>query len=235
MSMINFEKKIAYKFKQKNLLEQAFTHKSFAFENLKGEGHNERLEFLGDAILDLVLAQELMKHFPEDNEGALSKKRASLVNEAVLTERAIELGLNEYLRLGKGELQSGGAQRPRILSSTYEAVVGAYFLERGYEKVQEWVWGHFIHKANELSQGPDFEKDFKTRLQVLAQTNFKTTPTYELISESGPAHARVFISEVIINEKKWLGEGVSKKNSEQAAAEKAMYELTIQDKESSNV
>ena len=220
-----FQKNISYIFKQPDLLLQALTHKSYAFEFQQGLGHNERLEFLGEAILDMVLAQELMTQFPQDDEGALSKKRASLVNEAVLAEKAQFLALGEFVRLGKGEIQSGGALRPRILASTYEAVVGAYFLDCGYEKTQNWVWSHFSALAEVLSQGPDFEKDFKTRLQELSQTLYKITPSYELVSENGPSHSKVFVTSVVIGSHRWTGEGAAKKISEQAAAEAALHEL----------
>lgn len=225
-----FEKKIGYAFQQPELIRQALTHKSFAFEQQNGLGHNERLEFLGDAVIDLVLAQKLMSEFPLDDEGALSKKRASLVNEAVLAEIASELSLAEFVRLGKGEIQSGGASRPRILASTYEAIVGACFLDSGYERVQELIWSHFFAKSAELTRGPDFEKDFKTRLQEQAQNLFKITPTYEMISEVGPAHARIFTTHVHIGSRSWSGEGTSKKISEQAAAEKALQELDLEKK-----
>lgn len=220
-----FEKQIGYSFQNKDLIAQAFTHKSYAFENLQGQGYNERLEFLGDAVLNLALAQELMVLFPQDEEGALSKKRASLVNETVFAEQAKVLHLGEYLRLGKGEIASGGLFRPRILASTYEAVVGAYFLELGYEKTCQLVRNHFGSRVQVISQRPNFEKDFKSRLQEFVQGQYKVTPDYLVISEEGPPHARVFVSEVTIGERRWTGEGSSKKISEQAAAESALAAL----------
>ncbi len=220
-----FEKQIGTSFQNKDLMAQALTHKSYAFENLQGQGYNERLEFLGDAVLNLALAQELLVVFPQDEEGALSKKRASLVNETVFAEQAKVLNLVDFLRLGKGEIASGGLLRPRILASTYEAVVGAYFLEFGYEKTCELIRTHFGPRVQAISQRPNFEKDFKSRLQEFVQGQYKVTPDYLVISEAGPPHARVFVSEVTIGERKWIGEGSSKKISEQAAAESALAEF----------
>lgn len=213
-------------FTNKELLQRALTHKSYAYENLQGHGYNERLEFLGDAVLDLIMTQALMEEFPLDEEGALSKKRASLVNEAVLAEQAKSLRLDESLRLGKGEAASGGIQRSRILCSTYEAVLGAYFTEHGYDKTKVWVLGHFASKMSELSQSPDFALDFKSRLQEYSQSMFKVTPTYTVLEEKGPAHQRAFTSEVAVLTNRWAGEGSSKKAAEQAAAKLAYLELT---------
>ncbi len=230
-----FQKQIQYSFQNRELIAQAFTHKSFAFESLQGQGDNERLEFLGDAVLNLVLAQELMVLFPNDMEGALSKKRASLVNEMVFAEQAKILNLGDFLRLGKGEISSGGLRRPRILASTYEAVIGAYFIERGYELTCQLIRQHFGDRVLEISLRPDFEKDFKSRLQELSQNYLKVTPTYTILSESGPPHARVFVSTLILGENQWSGEGPSKKISEQAAAEKALAQLDTEEMKSAKL
>lgn len=207
------------------LFEQALTHKSYANEKKMLELHNEKLEFLGDAVLDLVLAALLMSKFPLDSEGALSKKRASLVNEQVLSEIARKLNLSDFIRVGQGELQNGALERPRILAACYEALVGAYFLEYGFENVKAWISGHFDEKIQEISFQVDFEKDFKTRLQVYSQEKYKMIPDYKLISEEGPSHQKSFKSEVCILDRKWFGEGGSKKSSEQAAAAAALMDL----------
>lgn len=209
----------------------ALTHKSFANEQEKGSAaHNERLEFLGDAVLGAALSAKLMSEFPDENEGALSKRRASLVNEERLAEIAAQFGLAERLRLGKGELKTGGAAKPRILACGLEAYIGAVFLDGGFPAAQTIVETLFVDEIGRLRESPvDFERDFKTRLQEYAHGMLQLTPVYTLVDEDGPAHARCFKVAVSLGETETArGEGRSKKAAEQEAARAALEVLKAQ-------
>lgn len=214
---------------QEKLYVQALTHKSFSGN---GEGHNEKLEFLGDAVLDLAMADLLMRRFPDNDEGRLSKKRASLVNELGLSRVGSHLGLSSYLRLGKSELQSQGAQKPRLIAGCFEALVGAIYLDQGYLVVQAWIEKQFAEILAREDIEKDFITDFKTRFQELAQATLKQTPVYQVVGEMGPSHARVFVVQVKTENEVW-GEasGNSKKVAEQAAAEKALEVLSKRNEE----
>lgn len=221
--MIELEKRLGYEFKNPSLLRQALTHKSHANELKNSVEHNEKLEFLGDAVLDLMVGELLFVKFPQDNEGGLSKKRASVVNEDVLSEMAISMGLNDLLLLGKGEAQTGGAAKPRLLASSFEALIGAMYLDGGYEKVRPFFQREFEAVVERICQSEDFERDYKTRLQELVQKNLKQTPKYEVIAEEGPPHDRIFAVCVKVQDEVWAqGRGRSKKIAEQLAAQSAI-------------
>lgn len=221
--MTELEKKLNYKFKKNELLERALTHKSFAHELRERCDHNEKLEFLGDAVLDLVLGEYLMEKFPSDGEGGLSKKRASLVNEDVLCKISADLELSKYMHLGRGESLTGGAQKPRLLASAYEALLGAVFLDGGFEAAREFARRDFAGLIESIDPTKDFEKDYKTRLQEVMQKETKEAPVYELISEDGPPHDRIFTVCVRVKEINLAtGTGRSKKIAEQEAAKKAL-------------
>lgn len=220
-------KGLKYHFNKPELFIQAVTHKSRANENRDETlGHNERLEFLGDAVLDLVLSDILMEHFPNDNEGSLSKRRASLVNESSLAEVALQIGLGEVLQVGKGEEVSGGRSKPRILASALEALFGAIFLDSGYASALSAGKSLFAPLVETLNQDAEYERDFKTRLQEASQKKFGKTPLYVLVETQGPEHLKEFRTRVLIGEKVY-GEGVgrTKKQAEQNAAEKALVEI----------
>lgn len=220
------EQQIQYQFKDSELLVLALTHKSYSNE-LNSQGlNNERLEFLGDAVLDFVMSDFLMDLFPQDNEGNLSKKRASLVNEEVLAQIAQKLEIDKYLRLGKGEDQQGGRSKPRLLASTFEALIGAVYKDGGFEIANDILRKLFAGQIQNTSTIHDFESDYKTRFQEFTQKKYKTTPTYTLISETGPSHDPCFEVEVKLNEKnKFIGQGKSKKAAEQKAAQVALQKL----------
>lgn len=210
---------------------QAMTHRSFHHEEAAGSsvGHNEKLEFLGDAVLDLALSDQLMGHFAHLDEGSLSRIRASLVNEKVLAEIALELGMDERLRLGRGELQTGGAKKPRLLSSAFEAYLGAVYLDGGFEVAKELVQGLFAKRLKLIDPQGFFDEDYKTRLQELLQERFRLTPRYELVSEQGPAHDRLFQVAVIFQDQALAkGQGRSKKQAEQEAARAALQVIQQQ-------
>ena len=222
MSLV--ENLLKYQFRNQALLNQALTHKSYHYESKTfSKGHNEKLEFLGDAVLDLVLSEYLMESFPEDSEGSLSKKRASLVNEGVLSQIAKQLDLSQYIQLGKGEQISKGEQKPRLLASVYEALLGAIFLDSGFEAVRKTARPHFTALIKEMNSTEDYSQDFKTKLQEEVQAVLRETPSYALILESGPPHDRTFEVEVRIkNRALTKATGKSKKIAEQEAARLAL-------------
>ncbi len=220
-------------FRDENLFHQALTHKSFHNENIRlSPGHNERLEFLGDAVLDLILSDCLFNQLTDSNEGDLSKLRASLVNEASLAEMAVELELGPHLKLGKGETLSGGTSKPRLLSSVLEALIGAIYVDQGYQAAKDFVLEIFKQKIEEIDLSVHYKSDYKTRLQEKLQDLKKRTPQYVLIKEEGPDHSKVFhvalnLDSVTLS----TGVGKSKKQAEQEAAKKALEEIESQETE----
>jgi ribonuclease-3 len=209
------EATLPYEFQRKDLLRLALTHRSAPLRS--GETHNERLEFLGDAVLGLAMSDLLMHRFPEASEGDLSKIRASLVNARTLAVKAAHLAIGRWLRLGGGEDRSGGREKPSILAAAYEAVLGAVYLDGGFVSVHRLVARHFASDLEEKSRGILF--DSKTRLQEVTQKVFKETPVYTVVESRGPEHQKLFISQVTIAGKMYgRGEGQNKKSADQAAA-----------------
>lgn len=219
-------------FRDHSLLELALTHKSYSNEKSGGaptvSTDNERLEYLGDAVLDLALSDLLMAEFPNDPEGALSKKRASLVNEETLASIARELKLDALVRLGKGEVKTGGLQKPRILASCLEAVFGAVFQDGGYAAARATIAALFTSRLAALRlSAVDFHLDFKTRLQEKAQEILKATPSYQVEHESGPDHDKKFEVSVRLEGRILAtGLGKSKKAAEQDAARQALEKIS---------
>lgn len=217
-----------YRFANVDLLNLALTHKSFANEQNGGvnstRSNNERLEFLGDAVLDLALSDILMRAYPDDAEGSLSKKRASLVNEETLAGLARGLKIEELVRLGKGEIKTGGLEKPRILASSLEAVFGAIFLDSGFGSALAVASRLFAPRLAEFASATaDFQLDFKTRLQERVQESRRATPTYRIEAESGPDHDKKFeVSVRVGDEVLARGSGKSKKAAEQDAARAAL-------------
>ncbi|MCC7460267.1 MAG: ribonuclease III [Proteobacteria bacterium] len=207
-------------------IECAFIHRSFINEfRRKLTESNERLEFLGDAVLDMVVTEELMKKFPEEAEGTLSKFRSMLVNEKTLAQISSKIEIGGYLKLGKGEEQSKGREKPSILSDTFEAIVGAIYLSNGMKassKFIRFVLGEMIESVNAQTH----KQDYKTTLQEMAQSLLKTIPRYQIAYQEGPDHLRTFETEVLILEQVMgRGKGRSKKESEQLAAKAAISQL----------
>lgn len=200
---------------------RSLTHVSFKRD--KSDGHNEVLEFLGDAVLDLAISDLLMRFYPDRMEGDLSRMRAALVNSAVLAEKAAALHLGKLLRLGKGEERSGGRNKESILAGAFEALLGGVYRDGGYEAARLLVERYFARDIREKNLGL---QDYKTRLQEISQMLFHAPPSYRLLSESGPDHAKRFITAITVGGKVLgRGEGRSKKQSEQEAARKALGEL----------
>ena len=230
------EEKLGVRFKNRALLEQALTHSSAVpelrsgkeknKENLLGTGNNERLEFLGDAVLDLLASEYLLENFPEWTEGQLSKSRARLVNERSLERAARRLGIGEHLRLGRGEEKTGGRDKPALLADGFEAVVAAIFLDAGLEPAGKLLRRVLFDQALEERGERIAESDRKSALQELLQQSGRPPAEYRLAGESGPDHRKVFRLEV------WAdgiclgsGEGKTKKEAEQQAARSALLQL----------
>lgn len=221
-----FEKKLGYKFKRRSHLKRALTHKSYANEQrLPPAEHNERYEYLGDAVLELSVSHLLMERFPDHPEGELSKLRAAIVNEGQLAELAKDIELGDYLYLGKGEDNTGGREKPSLLSDAFEAVLGAVYLDRGFKKSFELV-ERLYSVVLERAGGVGFVKDYKTRLQEVSQSRFKVVPRYKLAKTTGPDHRKTFEINLFINDEIWgVGSGGSKKAAEQEAAKDALTKL----------
>lgn len=223
--MEKLEEKLGYTFHDRRLLENALTHSSYANENKsKGETSNERLEFLGDSVLGMVVADHLYRTHPDMPEGELTRTRAALVCEDSLVEVAAQLELGEYLKLGRGEDAGGGRKRPSIQADAVEAVIAAVYLDGGIGSARKLIT-NFILTNNEREQ-EGAVRDFKTALQELVQRESGRVLSYRLMGESGPDHAKVFSVEVDLNGQPiGAGEGRSKKEAEQNAAKAAMAKL----------
>jgi ribonuclease-3 len=216
---VALEERIGYRFVDPRLLETALSHRSWCSEH-EGEPSNERLEFLGDAVLGLVVTDALYARFPEEPEGQLAKTRATVVSAATLAEIGNELGLGLDVRLGKGEAASGGAEKSSILADAVEAVIGAVYVDGGIEPARVLVLRELDERISEAATRPG-ARDYKTRLQELAAADGYQPPDYE-ISESGPDHLKRFEATVRIDgEVRGTGDGSSKKEAEQRAARAA--------------
>jgi ribonuclease-3 len=215
------EKKIGYKFKNPDLLLNALTHSSYANEN-RGISDNERLEFLGDAVLGLVIADYLYRLFEKHKEGDLTKIRASIVSEGPLSQIARDIGLGRFLLLGKGEAISGGRDRDSVLADALEAVIGAVYLEAGINQAKELIIGLFSSLMENSFQGKGFQ-DYKTNLQEVLQAMGEEEIVYRVIKETGPDHDKEFVIEVLCGRRViGRGKGKSKKEAEQRAAKEAL-------------
>ncbi|MBQ8348901.1 MAG: ribonuclease III [Ruminococcus sp.] len=214
------EKTIGYKFKNKNLIQQALSHSSYANERKQPNGSNERLEFLGDSVLSIVVSDFLYKNL-NVAEGELTKMRASLVCEKSLHIFAKQINLGDYLHLGKGEENTGGRERPSILADAFEAVIAAIYLDGGMEAAAKHIL-HFMPEDIHHFVKPAFS-DFKTVLQEIVQKNPEEKVEYVLIGEEGPDHNKRFVVEVCLNSQViGKGSGKSKKEAEQLAAKEAL-------------
>ncbi len=223
-SFHNLEKALQYKFKRPELFFQAFRHSSYVNEqddpSLKD---NERLEFLGDAVLDLAISHILMNLFPDMEEGFLSKYRAMLVDESGLCDVASKLRLGDYLFLGKGEERSHGREKSSILANTLEALLGSIYLDAGFEKTLKIIRRLFAPLLEKLGTQA-LVHDYKSLLQEYTQQVYKTLPEYSLVKENGPPHDRIFKVALSLNGKVIAeAEGKSKKEAEQKAAEESYF------------
>ncbi len=218
-----FETSIGISFIDKDLIKKAFTHRSYLNENrgLKLE-HNERLEFLGDAVLELVVTDFLYKKFPGKNEGELTALRSALVKAETLATAAEKVGMNSYLLLSKGESRDIGRARQYILANTFESVVGAIYLDQGYSVAGDFIAKQLFDQIDEIIENKKFI-DAKSRFQEMAQEKAGFTPSYKLVKEVGPDHNKIFTVSVTVGEEEITeGEGKSKQEAEQMAAMKAL-------------
>jgi len=218
-----FEKKLGIKFKNKDLLIQAFCHRSYINENPDFYLlHNERLEFLGDAVLELVVTEYLYKKYPQKSEGELTNWRASLVNAKMLAEIAKNLGFNDFLLLSRGETKELGKARQYILANTFEAFIGAMYLDQGINNCQKFIEKNLIKELPRIIEKGLF-KDAKSHFQEEAQERAGITPTYRVLEEWGPDHAKHFIIGVFLDKELIAkGEGSSKQEAELEAAQNAL-------------
>jgi len=218
-----FEKKLNIKFKNKDLLIQAFCHRSYLNENPDFYlFHNERLEFLGDAVLELIVTEYLFKNYPKKLEGELTNWRAALVNAKMLARAAKTLGFNDFLLLSRGEVKETGKARQYILANTFEAVIGAIYLDAGYKDCQSFIKKYLIKELPHIIEARLF-KDAKSQFQEEAQERVEITPTYKVLNERGPDHAKHFIVGVFLNKELIAeGEGSSKQEAEEKAAKNAL-------------
>ncbi|WP_255511242.1 ribonuclease III [Zobellella iuensis] len=214
------QKKLGHSFNDETLLVRALTHRS------AGSRHNERLEFLGDSILSMVVADALFHRFPKVNEGDMSRMRATLVREKTLAELAREFELGEYLILGPGELKSGGYRRESILADAVEALIGAVYLDTDIERVRELLLSWYDERLNDIQPGVE-QKDPKTRLQELLQAKRKPLPTYTVVDVIGEAHNQKFTVHCLVDglPDPVIGIGTSRRKAEQSAAEHALDTL----------
>jgi ribonuclease-3 len=219
------EKKLDIHFKDKNLLMQAFIHRSYLNENGNIKvGHNERLEFLGDAVLELIVTDHLYTAFPQAPEGELTAYRSSLVNTQLIGGAASDIGMNEYLLLSKGESKDIGKARMHILANTFESFIGALFLDQGYDACQKFVARVLFPKLDEIVH-KKLWRDSKSLVQEKAQEIYHVTPSYKVLHESGPDHDKKFTIGIYFgNDMIAQGKGKSKQEAEQSAARAAIEE-----------
>jgi ribonuclease-3 len=219
----SLEKKLQIKFKNKKLLEEAFTHRSYLNENPDWRGeHNERLEFLGDAVLELSVTEHLYINFPDKAEGELTSYRAALVNANMLSEVAQDLGLNDHLLLSRGEAKDMGRARQYILANTFEALVGAIYLDQGYAVADEFIKSCVLTRIKDVISKKLF-RDPKSLFQERAQEISGVTPTYEVVKEWGPDHNKHFVVGVYLGRELIAeGEGPSKQEAQISAAEEGL-------------
>lgn len=223
LKLEEFARKLKVEFKNYKLLQEALTHRSVLNElREQGRESNERLEFLGDAVLELITTEFLFNKYPNRPEGDLTSFRAAVVRTESLAETALKLNYSTYLYMSKGEEATGGRTRPYILANSFEAVLGAIYLDQGYETAKTFVTSALLHKLDKIVINR-LDIDNKSKLQEVAQELLKQTPTYEVIEESGPDHDKEFKVKVLIGEKEYgSGEGKSKQEAEQNAAQDAL-------------
>ena len=220
--LVTFQKKAKCKFKNINLLDIAFHHRSFSNEHNDAPINNERLEFLGDSVLGMIIATSLYLTHPDKPEGDLAKIKAAVVSEDSLFSIALNLEVDKYLRLGHGEEVSGGRKKKALLADAVEALIGAYYLDSGFKAVQRFVLEIIAPQIRLVEQNKHQYRDYKSILQEYAQKEYRIIPKYLLVSTSGPDHDRVFAVKVQIKDTAYgPAYGKSKKEAEQAAAEAA--------------
>lgn len=223
----DFEQRIGYTFHDRELLNRALTHKSYSHE-AKGENarHNETFEFLGDAVLGFIIGDMLFRHFPEFDEGALSKIKAYLVSATSLAAKARDYGMGEVIRLGVGEEKTGGRKKDSLLANLLEAMIAGVFLDGGIEAARMLIERSFGSDIRAIDEQDLLFQDYKTALQELAQGRGLLLPEYSVVDEVGPDHDKMFVVDVKVGSLVARGEGSSKKEAQQQAAKHALGEFT---------
>jgi len=220
-----FDDNLVNNFRDKNILDTALTHRSWVNEHAKQRESNERLEFLGDAILEFIVSKEIFQRFPDKEEGYLTALRANLVNTVNLSQVALKLDLGSKIFLSKGEEETGGRTNSSIMADTVEAIIGALFIDSGLEKAENFVFKYLLSGIDEKLGQP--LKDPKSRLQEYVQSKGFPAPKYEVVDESGPDHDKKFIIQVLVNNEEWgRGEGKNKSEAAQNAASKALEKVS---------
>jgi ribonuclease-3 len=219
----SFEQNIGVHFNDAALLRQAFTHRSYLNEHREeGGGHNERLEFLGDAVLELIATHHLFERYPDKPEGDLTAYRAALVNATTCASIANEIGMNDFLLLSRGEAKDTGRARSILLANAFEALVGAIYIDQGYDAAKQFIEERLLPKLDDIVRGRLWQ-DAKSALQEKAQEREGATPSYKVVAETGPDHDKHFVVGVFVREAQLgQGEGKSKQEAEQAAAREAL-------------
>lgn len=213
--------KLKETFGNKDLLNQALTHRSWVNEHKGVRQSNERMEFLGDAILEFIVSKEIYELFPDKEEGYLTALRANLVNTVALAEIAVKLGVGSEIFLSKGEEDGGGRTNTSLLADTVEALIGAIFIDKGIKEAEKFIQDNILVHIQEKTMQP--LKDYKSRLQEMVQAKGYPAPKYQVVEEDGPDHDKKFIVEVLVNSEPWgRGEGKSKSSAEQDAACQAL-------------
>ena len=219
------ESRLGYVFQNKKLLRQAFIHRSYFNEHREEvEEHNERLEFLGDSILGLMVSDYLYQHLPTQAEGELSRLRAHLVEAGSCARFLQKLDVGDYVQLGRGERMNEGRGRETILADLFEALIGAVYLDGGMEEVKKFFWGHFKEEIQKILEHP--ARNWKAELQDYSQKKYQRPPVYKVLREEGPDHSKMFVIAAYLDEQE-IGQGIgsSKKEGEQAAAQDAIEKL----------
>jgi ribonuclease III len=225
LELEQFQKTIKHQFKNINLLETAFTHRSFCNEKKQVTEHNERLEFLGDAVLEIITTEFLFNKFPDKPEGELTALRSALVCGERLAKVAFNLEIGELIKLSRGEHRSGGSKKPYLLANTFEAITGAIYLDVGLEKTREFIHEFLMPELPKILESNE-HIDAKSHFQELAQEKLSITPVYELVSATGPDHQKIFEMAAKVGSQIFgTGKGPSKQLAEQDAANKALKKL----------
>ena len=221
----SLENSLGYTFKKKSRLKEALTHKSYAHEKSRDASFNERVEFLGDAVLELIISEYLFISYPVYTEADLSRIKAYAVQESTLAQISKELDIGAYLLLGKGEEMTGGRKKASLLADAFEAILAAIYLDGGYKKAKEFTLGLLSCKIDELAE-TNFIFDFKTKLQEVAQAQFGVLPKYVIHKEEGPEHKKTFEVKVFVKDNfLGSGKGKTKKAAAQKAAEKGLNKI----------
>ncbi|MEK7574291.1 MAG: ribonuclease III [Patescibacteria group bacterium] len=225
MDFSKLEKEISIEFKNKSLLKEALTHRSYLNENPQEGRQNERLEFLGDSVLELITSEFLFKKYPDQAEGQLTVLRAALINYQILARVAREIGLENYILLSKGEAKDTGKGREAILANAFEALLAAIYLDGGYQVSQNFISRFLLPHLDEILK-KQLYRDSKSFLQEVIQEKFKVTPIYKVLEENGPDHQKIFRVGVYVGEKLIAeGQGASKQEAEVSAANQALSAL----------